>query len=475
MYLGLDLGTSALKALVSDNTGNIIAEASEEYNVYYVANNGTEQNPLDWINALDKILKKLKPFLSNIEGLAISGQMHGLVILDKEDNVIRPCILWNDGRTIKENNELNKYKEEIYACCSNISYAGFTLPKILWLYNNERTNFAKIAKIMLPKDYLIYYLTGEFVSDYTDMAGSLLLDVKNRCYSQKMLNIAKIKEEQLPKLKESYDVVGKVLDNICQKYNLNNNCLVITGGADNALAALGTNTISEGTCNISLGTSGTILMPVKKVPKLNSYGVHIFSHITGSYVMGCILSAANCRKWWLKNIIADEDYSLDEKQMLESDTTNLYFLPYLQGERSPHNDPLAKGAFIGLTNTTTKGAMSKAILEGVAFALRDSLEIVKESNIKINTLTLCGGGAKSKLWCQIIADVMNLEVKTLANEQGPSFGAILLVMLGLKKITFSDLNKFIKYDKVYYPNNNYEQKYQKYKKIYPKLKEIFKD
>lgn len=476
MYLGLDLGTSALKALVADINGNIIKEASASYLVKYVLNNGTEQDPKDWLLALDKVLKDLKPYLSEVRALAISGQMHGLVMLDKNDEVIRPCILWNDGRTVKENNYLNERKEEIYRNTSNISYAGFTLPKLLWVYQNERANFNKIAKVMLPKDYLVYYLTGNFVSDYTDMAGTLLLDVKNRCYSEAQIKLTRLSLKNLPKLHESYDVVGYVKEDLALKYGFTKT-KVMAGGADNALAALATNTISPGSSNISLGTSGTILMPIKEIKPLNSYGLHIFSHIKDSYIMGCILSAASSRKWFLEEILETKDYNKNEEEMSSANTNNLYFLPYLQGERSPHNDPLAKGAFVGLTSTTTRGAMSKAILEGVSFALRDSLEIVKKAGYEINTLSLCGGGAKSKLWCQIISNVMKMDVKTLENEQGPAYGAILLAMIGDKKIALEDISHYVKFASTYHPENTsyYDAKYQKFTRLYPALKSVFKD
>ncbi len=475
MYLGLDLGTSALKALISDEGGKIITSVSASYNLYHVKNNGVEQNPSDWLKALDEVFIKLKFYLKFVKTLSISGQMHGLVILDKEDNVIRPCILWNDGRTIKENDYLNQKKEYTYAKTANISYAGFTLPKLLWLYNNERDNFNKIAKIMLPKDYILYYLTGNFVSDYTDMAGTLLLDVKDRSYSLDMIKLANIDTSMLPVLKESYELAGYIKEDVALKYGFIKTKVVV-GGADNALASLGTNTLKEGTCNISLGTSGTILFPIKKVKDLSSYGLHIFSHVKDSYIMGCILSASSSRKWWLEDILGDDNYLSDEENMSKANTDNLYFLPYLEGERSPHNDPLAKGAIIGLSGKTTRYDISKTILEGVAFALRDSYEIVKETNIDINEMTLCGGGTRSKIMCQIIADVMNVKVKTLANE-GPAYGAIILCMIEDNKLSFDDIDKLVKYKDTYLPTNNnyYENKYKYYKKLYPSLKEVFKD
>ena len=307
------------------------------------------------------------------------------------------------------------------------------------------------------------------------MAGSLLLNVKDRAYSQKMLDLAHINIKQLPTLKESYEVAGLVKDNLKKEFGFVNTKVVL-GGADNALAALATNTIEPGTCNISLGTSGTILMPVKEVINLNSYALHTFSHIKGSYVMGCILSAASCRKWFLEDILNTNDYYADENLIQQADTKDLYFLPYLQGERSPHNDPLAKGAFIGLTSQTSRSNMSKAILEGVSFAIKDSYNIAIDAGIKINSLTLCGGGTKSKVWCQMIADIFNLEAKTLVNEQGPAYGAVLLAMIGDKAIAFKDINKFIKYDKTYLPKNvaYYDDKYKYFKKLYPALKEVFK-
>lgn len=479
-YIGLDLGTSGVKALLVDELGNILNEVNKTYPILYPKENYVEQNPNEW---LEKSLTAIEELLLNqnkndVRAISFGGQMHGLVMLDKYDNVIRPAILWNDGRSSEETNYLNKTigAKKISEYTGNIAFAGFMAPKLLWVYANEKANFDKINKIMLPKDYLIYKMSGVFATDVSDASGMLLLDVKKRKYSKEMLDICHIKEKQLPKLYESYEVVGTLKKELAKQLGLSITTKIIAGAADNAAAAIGTGTIGNGACNISLGTSGTIFLSSDKFSVDEKNSLHSFCDASGKYhLMGCILSAASCRKWWLEDILKDDNYQNDEQNLEDS---NVIFLPYLTGERSPHNDVNIRGAFINLSATTTRGCMSKAILEGVAFALRDCLEIAKENGIYPTYSSICGGGAKSTMWRQIIADVFNLPIHILKTNQGPSYGAAILAMVGdgIYKNVEEATKTIIKVEQIIKPRQNkvdyYQKKYMIFKKLYPALKNI---
>ncbi len=481
-YIGIDLGTSGVKLLLVSADGKILAESNKEYPVIYPQPNWTEQNPEDWYNAtvyglLDLLKDCDKSF---VKGISFGGQMHGLVVLDKEDNVIRPCILWNDGRTEKQTAYLNETigKDKLSEYTGNIAFAGFTALKILWLKENEPHNFGKIAKIMLPKDYLAYRLSGAFCTDYSDASGTLLLDVKNKRWSSEMLNICGVTENQLPKLYESYETVGTLKREISQTLGLSDEVKIIAGAGDNAAAAIGTGAVESGNCNISLGTSGTIFIPQDTFSVDGKNALHSFAHANGKWhLMGCILSAASCRAWWLEKVIGTNDYAADENEAAQADTDGLYFLPYLSGERSPHNDVNARGAFIGLSSTTTRAQMSRAVMEGVAFALRDCLEVAKSNGVTPTKATICGGGAKSKTWQQIIADVLNLPLNISDNKQGVAFGAAVLAMVasGEYKDVNSACSAVLNKGTTLFPNQDaaekYNIKYGKFRKIYPAIKE----
>ena len=474
-FLGVDLGTSSIKLTLTDINGNIINEVSETYPLFQ---NGafSEQNPSDWWNAFELAIEEVlkEQDRQSLSALSFSGQMHGLVILDENYKVIRPCILWNDSRSEKEVNYLNNEigRETLNDLTGNISYAGFTAPKILWVKNNELENFKRIKKIMLPKDYLVFRLTGNFVSDYSDASGTLLLDCKNKCWSSKIMGICGVIDSQLPELHESFDVVGVINNEFKTKHNLGD-VKVVVGAGDNAAASIGMGVINQGEINISLGTSGTIFIPTDNFVKTKKNELHSFASVTGKWhLMGCILTAASARKWWLENIVGDNDYQKDEAAIKEANTDGLYFLPYLAGERSPHNDTNIRGAFIGLSHSTTRGEMSKAILEGVSFALRDCLEIASKEGFSFSKATLCGGGSKSEQWCQIIADIFDLDI--YVGDGSPSLGAALIAIKGSEGISFEELVKNLKYNKIYKPIpenvRNYKQKYQVFRKLYPALK-----
>lgn len=482
-YIGIDLGTSSLKGILCDVKGNIIRQTSADYEVYYPQNGWTEQNPNDWLIALRKVMKYLSRDCSHsVKGISFGGQMHGLVVLDNKDNVIRPCILWNDGRTEKQTEYLNNVigTQTLSELTGNIAFAGFTAPKLLWLYENERGNFDRISKIMLPKDYLAYMLSGVFATDYSDASGMLLLDVKNKCWSQKMCEICRINRNQLPTLYESYQVIGSLKKQFAEEFGLSDNVKIIIGAGDNAAAAIGTGTVNNGSCNVSLGTSGTVFIAqdVFSVDKANA--LHSFAHANGRWhLMGCILSAASARKWWLEDILGTDDYQSDEKAVAEADTQEIIFLPYLSGERSPHNDVNAKGAFVGLTSTATKAQMGRAVMEGVAFAIRDCLEVALLNGVKPECTNLCGGGARSATWRQIFADVLDLPVNILTTEQGPSFGAAMLAMVGCCEYdnVQSAAQAIVSVKQTVYPEKQrvkrYNEKYAKFKRLYPLLKQLY--
>lgn len=482
-YIGADLGTSSLKMLLLDDNKNIVNSVTQVYDLFFPHPGWSEQNPEDWWTAFKTGILRLTKDIdtSLVAGIGIAGQMHGLVILDKNDKVIRPAILWNDGRTQKETDYLNDVigKQKLSDLTANIAFAGFTAPKILWLQNNEPENFAKINKIMLPKDYINYLLTGVHSSDYSDASGMLLLDVKNKCWSKEMLKICSVNENMMPKLFESYDKIGTLLPHVAEELSLPENVIVAAGAGDNAAAAIGTGTYRNGKCNISLGTSGTIFISSDTFGVDSNNALHSFCHADGGYhLMGCMLSAASCNKWFCDEVLKTDDYAAQQKYITDDmlGKNNVYFLPYLMGERSPINDTDATGMFIGLRPDTTRYDMLLAVLEGVAFAIRDSLEIAKSLGLTITKSTVCGGGAKSKLWMKILANVLGIELHIPKTEEGPGYGGALLAMTACDRNNFMDDNIEIK--DVISPDKDltclYQQRYDKFREIYPSVKELYK-
>lgn len=433
-YIGVDLGTSALKLVMMKGNGELVKTVSKEYPLYFPRSGWSEQNPTDWFLAVKEGLKELAACADEkIAGISFGGQMHGLVILDKDDNVLRPAILWNDGRSTEETDYLNNVigKEKLSELTANIAFAGFTAPKILWVKNNEPEIFAKISKIMLPKDYISYMLSGSFATDYSDASGMLLLDVKNKKWSKEMIDICGIFEAMLPKLYESYEVIGTIKPELAKELGLNEGIKIVAGAGDNAAAAIGTATVGEGACNISLGTSGTVFISSKNFGVDSFNALHSFAHADGNYhLMGCMLSAASCNKWWMEEILKTKDFLKEQENIENLGENNVFFLPYLMGERSPHNDPDAAGTFIGMRMDTKREDMTLAVFEGVTFALRDSLEVARSLGIKINRTMICGGGAKSSLWKKLVANILNVEVDVPMSEEGPGFGAAILAAVG---------------------------------------------
>lgn len=484
-YIGVDLGTSAVKLLLMDEAGRILNVVSKEYPLYFPNPGWSEQRPEDWY---DKSIEGMKELIKGFDadkvaGISFGGQMHGLVILDENDKVIRPAILWNDGRTIEENDYLNNVigKDKLSSYTANISFTGFTAPKILWVKNKEPENFARIRKIMLPKDYLAYRLTGVHCTDYSDASGMLLLDVKNKCWSKEMIEICGIKEEMLPKLFESFEKVGTLKSEIARELGFSDEVIVAAGAGDNAAAAVGTGTVGNGSCNISLGTSGTIFISSDTFGVDEHNALHSFAHADGHFhLMGCMLSAASCNKWWMDEIIGTKDYAAEQKNIDKLGKNSVYFLPYLMGERSPHNDSLVRGSFFGLSLDTTRADMTLAVLEGVAFAIRDSFEVAKSLGVKIDRTKICGGGAKSPLWKKIIANVLNIKVDVIAAEEGPALGGAMLaaVASGEYASVKEAADAIVKVVDTVEPDKElvkkYDERYAHFVKLYPAVKGLYR-
>ena len=486
LFIGLDLGTSALKLLLVDGAGKILNTVTKEYPLSFPQPGWSEQSPEDWWTACAQgVPELLRGFdAAQVAGVAAGGQMHGLVALDEKDAVIRPAILWNDGRTGEEVEYLNDTvgRGKISALTANIAFAGFTAPKLLWMRKHEPENFKRIKKIMLPKDYLNYVLTGVHCCDYSDASGMLLLDVEHKCWSKEMLDICGISESQMPKLFESWEAVGTLRADVAELLGLPVNVKVAAGAGDNAAAAVGTGVVGAGGCNISLGTSGTLFISSDRFGVDPNNALHAFAHADGGYhLMGCMLSAASCNKWLCEDILKTDDFSAEQAAIAPDKLgrNRVFFLPYLMGERSPINDTDARGTFTGMTMDTTRADMVLSVLEGVAFAIRDSFEIAKSLGIDIRASRLCGGGAKSPLWRRIFANVLGIPLQMVKTEQGPGYGAAMLAMVscGRFKTVQEAADALVEVSDVTKPEAElsalYEQRYQQFKKIYPALKDLF--
>ena len=483
-YIGIDLGTAAVKLLLMEEDGTIKKIVNREYPIAFPHPGWSEQNPYDWY---EKSMDGLKELIadcdrSKVAGISFGGQMHGLVALDETDAVIRPAILWNDSRTEEECNYLNEVigKKTLSKYTANISFTGFTAPKVLWMKNKEPENFARIHKIMLPKDYLCYRLSGVHATDVSDASGTLFFDVKNRGWSKEMCEICGIKDEWLPKVFESYEAVGTLKPEIGEELGLSEKVVIAAGAGDNAAAAVGTGTVGNGACNISLGTSGTVFISSEKFGVDENNALHSFDHADGSYhLMGCMLSAASCNKWWMDEIIGTKDYAKEQEAIEKPGENHVYFLPYLMGERSPHNDPKARGTFIGMTMDTTRADMTQAVLEGVAFALRDSFEVAKSLGVDIKATKICGGGAKSPLWKKMVANILNVTVEVPKSEEGPSMGAAMLaaVACGAYKSVKEAAEAIVTVKETIEPDAElaakYEARYKQFREIYPVLRPLF--
>ena len=484
MYIGIDLGTSSVKLLLTSKLGKVIKTVSRKYPLIFPFESWSEQNPNEWYEkTIDGLQELVKGFENEIKGISFSGQMHGMVLLDESDSVIRNAILWNDQRTTKEVDYLNDVigKDNLMKYTGNIALTGLTIPKVLWVKANEPENFKRIAKVMLPKDYLIYKLTGLFTSDVSDTSGTLYYDVKNKKYSKEMLEIMGLDESCFPNVIESYETVGLLKQEIKQLLDIKQDVNVIAGGGDQAVGAVGLGIVNNNQASISLGTSGVIFVAAEHFTPDNISHLQSYAHANGKYhIMGVMLSAAGAMEWFNSNIIGDEDYDQLFKEIEQIDAKQeLYFLPYLMGERSPINDPFAKGAFIGLSMAHTKYDLARSIIEGVTFALKDTLELIRSLGINVENIRITGGGAKSDFWCQLIANIMNVTVTTITTDEGPALGAAILAMVGCGEYETVEkaCDSIIKTNNTFVSNpilyEIYQQKYAKFTQIYPSVKHLF--
>ena len=485
-YIGIDLGTSSTKLLLLDERGRIHGAVSHEYPLEFPRPGWSQQNPADWWRAVKTGMPQLLRSIdaAQVAGIGVAGQMHGLVVLDENDDIIRPAILWNDGRTAKQVDWLNNVigRDRLSALTANIAFAGFTAPKLLWMREEEPENFARIAKIMLPKDYVNYLLTGVHACDYSDASGMLLLDVEHKCWSEEMLELCGVSEDQMPALFESYACIGTLKPEIAEELGLPAGVKVCAGAGDNAAAAVGTGVVGQGGCNISLGTSGTVFISSRTFGVDDTNALHAFAHADGGWhLMGCMLCAASCNKWLLEDIFKTSDYAAEQDPISDDKLgrNHVFFLPYLMGERSPINDTNARGTFMGMTMDTTRADLVQAVLEGVAFAIRDSVEVARSLGIAIDSSMICGGGAKSPLWKKIMANVLGAELRCPASEQGPGMGAAMLAMVacGAYESVRAACDAIVEISEVVKPEPGltarYERRYQQFRKIYPAVKNLF--
>jgi xylulokinase len=484
MYIGLDIGTSGVKALLINEQGNIHASAMVEYPIYAPYPLWSEQEPEDWwkasIEVLRQLIHKVGSVSQQICAIGLTGQMHGAVFLDNQQRVIRRAILWNDQRTSKECEQITKAigREKLISIAGNPALTGFQAPKILWLRNNEPKAYKKLDKVLLPKDFIRLKLTGDFATDCSDAAGTLLLDLKKRDWSTEILDQLEVPLLWLPKVYEGSQVTGKLLPEIAELLGIPAGIPVIAGGGDNAAAAVGTGIVRQGLVSSSIGTSGVIFAHSDELAFDPKGRLHTFCHAvpTKNHLMAVTLSAGNSFKW-LRETFASTGNNLDYKEMtalaskVDSGCEGLIFLPFLNGERTPHLDPFATGAFVGLTSRHTAAHIFRAVMEGVVFSLLDGLEIMRTMGVPIQQVRAIGGGGKSELWRQMQADIFGCEVVNLEVEEGPAYGAALLAVAadqdadGVSRIS----ENCVQIKSARTPNDKDVRRYQEYYAVYRDL------
>lgn len=435
-FIGIDVGTSATKSVLFDETGKMIFASSREYELIQPHNGWAQQRPNDWKNAaietLKDIAEKVNP--DEIKGIGVSGQMHGLVVLDGDNNVLYDSIIWCDQRTEKEVNQIidTVGKERYIELTLNAPNTSFTLSKLLWLRNNEPEVFKKTKKVLLPKDYINYCLTGEFSTDVSDASGTGYFDVKNRRWSKEILDAFDISEALLPPVYESSQAVGKITGEIAQKTGLSTNTVVVAGAGDQAAAAVGNGVIKPGCTSISLGTSGVVFTAVDKPVYDKAARTHTFCHAVDNmwHIMGVTQGCGLSVNWFRKNFAQDYSYAeLDEKAK-DITSDGIVYLPYLMGERTPHLDPNCRGSFTGISVNHNRFNFYRSVLEGVCFSLKDCCDVICECGIDLNTIKVGGGGAKSRLWLQILADIITENLYTSQCVESGALGVAILASVG---------------------------------------------
>ncbi len=447
-YLGIDVGTSGTKTLLIDDKGRVLAEANADYPLHQPKPGWTEQNPDDWwqatVKTVREVLQKSGVKKEDVKAIGLSGQMHGSVFLDKRDQVIRPALLWNDQRTAAECDEITERaggRKSLIKLVANPALTGFQAPKILWLRNKEPKHFNKLARVLLPKDDIRRRLIGDYVTEVSDASGTLLLDVVKRKWSKKLLEKLELDESLLPRVVESEDVTGTLTSAAAEELGLTTACKVVGGAGDCAAGAIGNGVVRQGVLSTSIGTSG-VMFVYSDEPQYDTAGrLHTFCHaVRGKWhMMGVNLTSGGSLQWWVESVLqglSDQQlgqvYEAATKEAAEvpAGSGGLLFLPYLNGERTPHADPLARGAFVGLNLTHKRAHLTRAVMEGVTFALQDSLAIIQGLNVPVKEVRASGGGSRNPLWRQMQADVFDKKITTLKVEQGPAYGVALLAAVG---------------------------------------------
>lgn len=496
--IGVDLGTSGTKTVLFDSEGNVIASKTVEYPMYQPQNGWAEQDPADWYNAAVETIKYVSSGVDkeDIAGLGISGQMHGLVMLDENNEVIRPSIIWCDQRTGAECEEINRRvgAERLVEITANPAMTGFTAAKILWVRNNEPENYAKCRHILLPKDYVRFKLTGEFATEVSDASGMQLLDIANRCWSDEVLEKLEIDKSMLAKVYESPEVTGGITAEAAALTGLKEGTIVVGGAGDNAAAAVGTGVVTDKKAFTTIGTSGVVFAHTSKMSLDKKGRVHTFCcAVPGAWhVMGVTQAAGLSLKWFRDNFCESETktaaemgvdtYYLTDKEAEKSPIgcNRLIYLPYLMGERTPHLDPDCRGVFFGLSAMHTKRDMIRAVMEGVSYSLRDCLEILREMGVDVSDMTACGGGGSSPLWRSMLADIYNCPIKTAVSKEGPALGVAILagVGAGLYPSVEEACEKMIRYNAPQEPVSEnaaeYDKLYSVYTELYGDLKDTYK-
>jgi len=486
--LGIDLGTSSLKGVLVTKSGMVAAQKSCEYPLYAPKSGYKEQNPDDWIKAAEQVILELLSDVPDMKeglaGISFSGQMHTLVLLDHHQKPLRPAILWNDVRTSKECNEIMaKSKKVMLGKAKNRALEGFTFPKLLWVKRNEPEIWEKAECFLMPKDYLRYYLTGKLCMEYSDAAGTVLLDIEKKEWLYDVIDDYGLNRDLFPQLTASTDMTGLLRYDLKKKFGFKQDVKVFAGGADNACAALGAGIIKPGSALCSIGTSGVFLSYEKAGDKDFQGKVHYFNHCKpdSCYAMGVTLAAGHSLSWFKDTFNSEMSYDnlLSKVDDIPPGSGGLLFTPYIVGERTPYADGNIRGSFIGIDASHTIDHFAKAVIEGITFSLKDSQDIMEETTgNKFDKIISVGGGAKNKAWLQMQADIFNAKIVTLESEQGPAMGAVMIAAYGCG--WFETLEEccdaFVSYKDEYVPRTDYVEKYQKiyqiYQKVYGSTKEI---
>lgn len=495
--IGIDLGTSGTKTVLFDEKGTVITSKTIKYPMYQPKNGYAEQEPADWYNAavntIKAVIEASRVSADDIVGIGLSGQMHGLVMLDENSEVIRKSIIWCDQRTADEVEKMNRKigRERLIAITANPALTGWTAAKILWVKNHEPENYARCRHILLPKDYIRFMLTGEYATEVSDASGMQLLDVPNRCWSEEICDKLGIDMSMLAKVYESCEITGTVTEKASALTGLKAGTPVVGGAGDNAAAAVGTGVVTDGKAFTTIGTSGVVFAHTAKVSIDPKSRVHTCCAAVPNrwHVMGVTQGAGLSLKWFrdnfcnaeketAKQIGVDEYYLMDkEAETVPIGANRLLYLPYLMGERTPHLDPNARGMFFGLSAMHTKKDMLRAVMEGVAYSLRDCVEIFREMNISVSDMMACGGGGSSPLWRQMLADLYACPVKTASSKEGPALGAAILALVGagVYKSVPEACEAICGIDKIQEPISENVPVYDKYFRLYDKIYPAVKD